>query len=534
MSPQLLELLRQMAPQGFPDQSATSTSNSRPPNEQPATGDVSNGLPQSSEQLRRLSELLQQSDLSPAELREVQQLMQPSGGESTSNSPTRRGLLRRATSGRPSGLPRTEDSLQQRGNQSMNGGPGAASRNGNLISPSNSSRSNSPATDSRNAANAHSERQEMLRRAFGLDPREQSSGPEQSGSNRSSSRSSGEPRSLNGSGQTEPGGQPASVGNPGRDNARTLSSGSNSWPPTRQSNDNADQNSSRATRSPTHNPSNSTERPNPSGIDSQRSNDLSEIAQSDQPAWQKLQRIAQLARRQTGQRSATEPGEANETDTDGFSLSNGLTRKLAGVVRSAAEATAETVTELKSGRGAASRRQTQSRANQSKSRGEVQNWASSVNDWIASLPEENAAASDRAESSTIDNSARNDSPGSAVWLFGLLIGVIVWWMLRRRFESEASPASLQQGQPRSTSSDSERERLIRAFHELIHQSRCGSEPWWHHARAAQQLTRQKPRLASAIQSLAVIYEQARYSPDSDPSPEQLAAARAALKQCGQR
>ena len=116
----------------------------------------------------------------------------------------------------------------------------------------------------------------------------------------------------------------------------------------------------------------------------------------------------------------------------------------------------------------------------------------------------------------------------------LLIAGVAWWTLRRRFGTEAPSGNLQRSKPRLPPNASERERLIHAFHDLIHQSRCGSEEWWHHARAVRQFETQRPQLASAIQSLATIYEQARYAPDSEPSPEQLAAARAALKQCGKQ
>ncbi|MBI1311344.1 hypothetical protein GC176_08555 [bacterium] len=263
-----------------------------------------------------------------------------------------------------------------------------------------------------------------------------------------------------------------------------------------------------------------------------RSTRLAEISSSNQPVWQKLQRIAEVARQEASRHSSSPLSDSENRDESGFGLSNGLTSKLADVVQSAAAATMETVTELSaqesdtewSVRRLPERQDTADRG--------VQGWAASVNDWIAQLPERSRSQPAGSGSTRLISSGNDNTSASAVWAaLLLLLGGGTWWYLRRRI-STVNPATeanaaMQQLRRNAT----ERERLIHAFHELIRQSKCGSEDWWHHSRAVRQLTTKKPQLATELRSLAVIYEQARYASAPEPSPEQLAAAHAALKQC---
>lgn len=530
LSPQLLELLRQMAPQTLPERSPTESGTNgqqrngarRSPG---ATGNITEDL----RRLQKLNELLRQNNLSPSELRQLQELMQPSSNGSVNRSPTPGSSSRTSANGRRSGLPLFEQPSQQPHNRSTNGGLESLIGSESAASRSGDGRRTNSGTDVRNAADAHAERQEMLRRALGIEPKAKPSAPGRESSNSSSNQNpspTGNDRS-----------QQPSNGNPQSPQNALLSElgrTPDSRQQTRRPGADIDQTrrSSAASSRPDTN-SGSTQRNN-IGTDDARSNRLSEIARSDQPAWQKLQRIAQLARRETNQRSSASSERTDTSEDQGFSLSNGLTRKLADVVQNAAEATAGTISEFNNGREIPDDGRSRNRASQPESRSEVREWASSVNDWIARLPEENASTAEPASPATVENAAGEGPSGAAAWLIGLLIAGVVWWAFRRRFGTEDPSGNLQQSQPRLPPNASERERLIYAFHELIHQSRCGSEEWWHHARAVRQFETHRPQLAAAIQSLATIYEQARYAPDSEPSPEQLAAARVALKRCEKR
>jgi hypothetical protein len=551
MSLQLLELLRQMAPQSLPEQSPNQPDNSqqrRQDGTRPTTGLPGNST-EDSQRLQKLSELLKQNDLSPSDLRQLQELMQPSGTDSGKRGSTRSIPSGSSMSGRPARQPRAGEPMRQARNPptTTNGGLETLIDNGNSPSRSGDDRPTNSNTDRRNSADAHAERQEMLRRAFGLDPKSPSSTSGRTGSSQSPSqnlnpsRSRGGPQTTNQNSETDldallnelRGNSADNRNTDPRDSADGNSSLQQQSP--RPSLDSGQKRNNAATSSHAHVDSLSEQRNAnvTNSVDDERSKRLSEIAKSEQPAWQKLQRIAQLARRETNRRSATAPEGSDASDGTGFDLSNGLTQKLAEVVQSAAEATVETVSELRDAAETPEHDRPRGPDNRTESRSEIRDWASSVNDWIARLPEEDADTPEPT-ASLIEGAGEVESFGPVTWLIGLLIGGCAWWLLRRRFGTEELEGGGPRQKPRLAANASERERLIHAFHELIHQSHCGSEEWWHHTRAVRQLTRQKPQLASAIQSLATIYEQARYSPDSEPSPEQLAEARSALKQCGKR
>lgn len=534
VSPQLLEFLRQMAPQALPEQSPgqRDASQQRQQNGARSGPGLSGGTADDQQRLRKLDELLKQGDLSPSDLRQLQELMQSSNADVTNKPFEPAG---KAVSDRPSGQAPSGGAIQQSRKRPATGG--LESLPGN----DPSTNSNTAGTD---AEDFYADRQEILRRAFGIDPKSPSSVSSRAGSAASSSKGSDASRAghvrrttgLNSESDVDSllkelrsdsvSGQRNALGNSIDDNSSLRSQAA-------RDRLDAEQNHNRSGASSNVNADSPSAQQNVNGADGaddERSKRLSEISQSDQPAWQKLQRIAQLARSETNQRSSAWTDAA---DGQGFGLSNGLTRKLADVVQSAAQATAGKVSELRNGAGLSDRERSGETGSRTEPRSEIREWASSVNDWIASLPE-GSAETPEPTASVIEGATEVESFGPVTWLIGLLIGGCAWWLLRRRFAEEEPEDGRIRKEGRLASSASERERLIHAFHELIHQSRCGSEEWWHHTRAVQQLTRQKPQLASAIQSLATIYEQARYSPDSEPSAEQLAAARSALKQCGKR
>ena len=63
-----------------------------------------------------------------------------------------------------------------------------------------------------------------------------------------------------------------------------------------------------------------------------------------------------------------------------------------------------------------------------------------------------------------------------------------------------------------------REDVISAFHALALNSRQHVESWWTHRAAAQKLAAASPLKENAVQTLAEIYEHARYLPDDVELP----------------
>lgn len=77
-----------------------------------------------------------------------------------------------------------------------------------------------------------------------------------------------------------------------------------------------------------------------------------------------------------------------------------------------------------------------------------------------------------------------------------------------------------------------REDIIRAFHALVRGSRTTSEDWWTHVAAANELSQSAPASRTAVQTLAAIYEQARYAPPhAEISTDQILLAKQSLKRC---
>lgn len=569
LSPQLLELLQQMTPQSLPENAGTGR--------QPPDG-LSRNPENETRQMERLSDLLSQDNLSPDDLRQIHELM--------------RSLSEPAANGRSGATPRNSNAASPRSrlssdgsspslNQMRNGESGSGNRlrtdqaqlpGGEIERADRSGRfpSGESGLNGRDAQSRHSARQNLLRRALGIAPepeipsstRSERTGVPDTTSNQLPNSASNRPdqteRTGGGNpeyaddarrtGQREKSGigfpsdvrrSPRSKGTAG--GGSVFPDGTEAFPNSPintgrvQRRNHPDEQRSASRVSPNERPAandRSDDQTARTGALTDRSTRLAEISSSNQPVWQKLQRIAEVARQEASRHSSSPLSDSENRDESGFGLSNGLTSKLADVVQSAAAATMETVTELSaqesdtewSVRRLPERQDTADRG--------VQGWAASVNDWIAQLPERSRSQPAGSGSTRLISSGNDNTSASAVWAaLLLLLGGGTWWYLRRRI-STVNPATeanaaMQQLRRNAT----ERERLIHAFHELIRQSKCGSEDWWHHSRAVRQLTTKKPQLATELRSLAVIYEQARYASAPEPSPEQLAAAHAALKQC---
>ncbi len=544
LSPQLFELLRQMAPQQLPGQAGEALNSAEEPRLEPTDRAARNSQP-----LERLAELLGKEELSSFELSQVQELMQslaisPPGPQPGSGT----GLPGKGLSaGKVSSRERRQsasDGSAISENQGASGERSETATQPGFQANSGLSESLAGVRRAGTADAGDDSRQRMLRQAFGLDP--SSPRPAASSSNGSGAANLPDARQD----RTETGRRPGHRGmspNPSRpgntagigssnplsvapeesgdqiersERDRTFDTGSQEV--ARQVEPTGEATVESDSRSGNRSPS----------VDSGRAGPLSEIASSAQPAWQKLQQIARLARQQTAEQSRGQRG--GESDVP-FGLSNGLTQKLATVVQSAAEATVEAVAELRNDGALPDRRGSDGAARRPGATSEIEDWASSMNDWVSRLPEGGQGdlrSTEGVHPGSVPGNAA--SPKIAAWLIAVLIAGGASWILRRHFGATGR-TEVRGGLKRQTdASTSERDRLIAAFHELIRESQCGSEDWWHHARAVRQLAAQQPQLATSLQSLAAIYEQARYAPDSEPSPGQIAAARAALKRCGRR
>ncbi len=74
--------------------------------------------------------------------------------------------------------------------------------------------------------------------------------------------------------------------------------------------------------------------------------------------------------------------------------------------------------------------------------------------------------------------------------------------------------------------------VIAAFHDLALNPRQAVESWWTHQAAAQKLAAESPHSKQAVNTLAEIYEQARYLPDDVELPaDKIQSARTALAEC---
>lgn len=118
----------------------------------------------------------------------------------------------------------------------------------------------------------------------------------------------------------------------------------------------------------------------------------------------------------------------------------------------------------------------------------------------------------------------------ALLVFAALILLVVWFSRQRAAElSDASAAQAEWVRTVIAQGLKTRADVVRAFHQLVKQSRTVSD-WWTHRSIVKHFNTQTPQLASAISELAVVYEQARYYPeDVELSPQQLAQVRALLE-----
>lgn len=118
----------------------------------------------------------------------------------------------------------------------------------------------------------------------------------------------------------------------------------------------------------------------------------------------------------------------------------------------------------------------------------------------------------------------------AVLFVAALVLLVVWFSRQRMAErSDSSAAQAEWVRTVIAQGLKTRADVIRAFHQLVKQSRSVSD-WWTHRSIVKHFSTHTPQLAPAISELAMVYEQARYFPeDVELSPQQLAQVRTLLE-----
>ena len=150
-----------------------------------------------------------------------------------------------------------------------------------------------------------------------------------------------------------------------------------------------------------------------------------------------------------------------------------------------------------------------------------------------------APASPLSSSGGGGSSMSHDAPlamGSFLFVALGLLGLasIVAYLMRRpllKLVTEATGIAgakpvLKPGEIRS------RADVIAAFHDLALSPKLLVETWWTHRAAAHKLAAESPKTRRAVDTLAEIYEQARYLPDDEELPaDKIQSARIALAEC---
>ncbi len=139
-------------------------------------------------------------------------------------------------------------------------------------------------------------------------------------------------------------------------------------------------------------------------------------------------------------------------------------------------------------------------------------------------------------SSPIGNTAWEFRPNR--WLLLLLVVlvlvVVLLYVMKKQVFRAAVQNHLVQGWRELIGAESlrTREDVVIAFHQLALLRTATAATWWTHRLFERKLSQAKPEIRSAMEVLANIYEQARYSPpDQELDAEQLLRARQALQQC---
>jgi len=171
--------------------------------------------------------------------------------------------------------------------------------------------------------------------------------------------------------------------------------------------------------------------------------------------------------------------------------------------------------------------------------GKIRDAASGFFSDLSQAPQAPAASSSSNSAADGGSALSTDGPfdfGSLFFVACVLIGVggLVAYLMRKPLMKLVTDATgvtrghsaLQPNEIRS------RADVIAAFHDLALSPRQAVESWWTHQAAAQKLAAESPQSKQAVNTLAEIYEQARYLPDDVELPaDKIQSARTALAEC---
>jgi hypothetical protein len=239
--------------------------------------------------------------------------------------------------------------------------------------------------------------------------------------------------------------------------------------------------------------------------------------------WQKLGRIAQRAQRRSTNLEEEPSGATNQSNA-------GVRSALARAIEETARDLAGRADEFLQNRD---RERFQTRHNAAASDsdffGRIGRMTDSANEWVVRNSD-----SGKSERRRLAAATGSDSGGAfpliALVLMSLILATgIALYRNREALNRQAARSGL----PEIPRHLRNRGDVVQAFHALAARCPEALHDWWTHRRAAVVLARVSPEKSDAVQTLARLYEEARYAPgDREFTEQQLDSARRALRRFG--
>lgn len=141
--------------------------------------------------------------------------------------------------------------------------------------------------------------------------------------------------------------------------------------------------------------------------------------------------------------------------------------------------------------------------------------------------------SPKPETARTDGVAPSDSAGSvALVVAGLCLLLLTACFLMRPGGPLGTGSGLAVDGRAVPSNLRSRADVIAAFHHVARTTSDRTEDWWTHRQVVEEVSQSNPDRSDDLDQLSVVYEQARYLPESEPlSQQQLRLAESALRRC---
>ena len=118
------------------------------------------------------------------------------------------------------------------------------------------------------------------------------------------------------------------------------------------------------------------------------------------------------------------------------------------------------------------------------------------------------------------------------FLLGLVVIAVLWALMQRSGTPDPAFATTGVIEARMPPTINSRQDVIDAFHAIAKETPAVRGNWWTHSRVGRALSKLWPSHNEAVLQLTEVYETARYLPPNEElTPEQLQAAREAIKRC---